>query len=127
MRRDLYPGGPGYPSLITWELISALVRYVRAGNKCEWCDIDNGAQVAKLDGSGTYPVILTVAHLDQDKSNSLDPANLAALCQLDHLTLDQGSKQTARRNVVGQLAFDVGNAGNVDIGHVRTQLAARRR
>lgn len=101
MRRHLYPGGIGYPSLITWELISALIRYVRARNRCEWCNIANGQ--IRMGLKGDYRVILTTAHLDHDKRNSLDPANLAALCQRCHLTYDAPMKHARRRHGEDQL------------------------
>lgn len=39
-----------------WSLISRLVRYRRAGNKCEWCGAPNGQVVARGKGAsaGTY-------------------------------------------------------------------------
>ncbi|TPG72003.1 hypothetical protein [Hymenobacter nivis] len=101
-----------------WSLISRLVRYRRAGNKCEWCGAPNGQVVARGTGrdAGTYmlsggqvfdatngkalgrrdnyvarahvKIILTVAHLDQDPGHNRFH-NLAALCQRCHLNYDR--------------------------------------
>ena len=100
-----------------WSLISRLIRYRRASNRCEWCGIENGSIVDKQ--TGKYPVhgkwivfheilydhyagwtynkllklfkftriVLTVAHIDHDKTNNRFN-NLAALCQRCHLKHD---------------------------------------
>lgn len=99
-----------------WSLISRLVRFYRAKNKCEFCQVPNHSYVVR-DKHGrwryrltrhfidslilelwrpseiareydcTY-IVLTVAHLDQDKTNNRFN-NLAALCQRCHLKHDQ--------------------------------------
>ena len=66
-----------------WKLISYLIRFVRALNKCEWCKAEN-YKPHPVTGS---QVILTVAHIDHDKNNNRF-SNLAALCQRCHLTHD---------------------------------------
>ena len=66
-----------------WKLISRLVRFKRAGNKCEWCGADN-YQPHPVTGSR---VVLTVAHIDHNKDNNRFD-NLAALCQRCHLKHD---------------------------------------
>lgn len=66
-----------------WKLISKLIRFNRAGNKCEWCDAEN-YKPHPLTGSN---VVLTVAHVDHDKTNNRFN-NLAALCQRCHLNHD---------------------------------------
>jgi hypothetical protein len=66
-----------------WKLISKLVRVNRAANKCEWCGAEN-YQPHPVTGS---KVVLTVAHVDHDKTNNLF-SNLAALCQKCHLGHD---------------------------------------
>lgn len=102
-----------------WKLISKLVRYRRAQNKCENCGIDNQSVVKRMpDGSyrslsaiewdmvhcsirygshnmtsslkkhGFTKIVLTVAHLDRDKTNN-NFANLKALCQKCHLEHDK--------------------------------------
>lgn len=40
-----------------------------------------------LDGLKSTKIVLTIAHLDQDKTNN-DYENLAALCQKCHLGID---------------------------------------
>jgi hypothetical protein len=66
-----------------WSLISKLIRFKRAKNKCEWCGADN-YQPHPITGS---KVILTVAHIDHIKTNNRF-YNLAALCQKSHLGHD---------------------------------------
>lgn len=68
-----------------WKLISRLIRFKRAQNKCEGegCAAVNG-QPHPITGS---KVVLTVAHLDHDKTNNRF-SNLAALCQRCHLGHD---------------------------------------
>lgn len=99
-----------------WSLISRLVRFKRAKNKCEWCEIQNGAIVQREKGGGFRipcqtdwdmihsrargsnmteslkyhgfsKIILTVAHIDHDKNKNRF-SNLAALCQKCHLKHD---------------------------------------
>ena len=49
------------------------------------------------DGLGRWhPVVLTVAHIDHDKTNN-DDANLAALCQRCHLGHDRKHHEQNRR------------------------------
>lgn len=55
-----------------------------AGLKC-----DN----AELDGHKVIRIVLTIAHLDHDETNSADE-NLAALCQRCHLRHDQQQHTT---------------------------------
>lgn len=74
--RHLYPDN--------WEDISLRIRKERANDKCEWCGAVN-AEPHPVTGSR---VILTVAHLDQNRSNN-DDSNLAALCQKCHLGHDR--------------------------------------
>ena len=66
-----------------WKLISKLIRFKRAQNKCEWCGAQN-YEPHPITGS---KVVLTVAHIDQDKTNNRFH-NLAALCQKCHLGHD---------------------------------------
>lgn len=66
-----------------WSLISRLIRFRRAGNRCEWC----GAENYEPHPDTGSRVVLTVAHIDRDKSNNRFD-NLAALCQRCHLRHD---------------------------------------
>lgn len=100
-----------------WSLISRLVRFGRAKNQCEWCGRENHSIIDKETGEypshqkwerfhqdlynpyngytyssllkeyGFTRVILTVAHIDHDKTNNRF-SNLAALCQRCHLRHD---------------------------------------
>src|SRR5689334_6543599 len=86
-----------------WRAISLRIRKERAGDRCEWCGRANGSAWLSSDGGKTWEedddcrdrdvaqalrsygrkvtiVVLTVAHIDHDKTNN-DEANLAALCQ----------------------------------------------
>ncbi len=65
------------------KLISRLIRFKRADNKCEFCGAEN-YKAHPLTGS---KVVLTVAHIDHDKSNNRFN-NLKALCQKCHLNHD---------------------------------------
>lgn len=91
----------------SWKEISRFIRKIRAQDRCEWCGVIN-YQPHPDTGS---KVTLTVAHLDHDKDNN-DPANLAALCQRDHLSHDHGqhieNRKYGRKWKKYQLsAFDV--------------------
>jgi len=69
-----------YPENWKW-LTSQLKK--GAGNKCELCHAENG-QPHWLTNS---KVVLTVHHIDSDKSNNTKQ-NLIVLCQRCHLRLD---------------------------------------
>lgn len=72
-----------------WSLISRLIRFKRAGNKCEGspkfpdCRAVNGVSHPETGSN----VVLTVAHMDHDKENNRFN-NLRALCQRCHLGHD---------------------------------------
>lgn len=89
-----------------WYLISRLIRYKRAGNKCECCGAPNGeliyrdakgrwypwpegmmGEALSVDGYKAVKVVLTVAHIDRDKNNN-QFSNLKAMCQKCHLGHD---------------------------------------
>lgn len=75
-----------------WRLISRLIRFKRAGGKCEWCPAVNG-QPHPITSS---KVVLTVAHIDHDKNNNRF-GNLAALCQRCHLRHDAAQHAANRK------------------------------
>ena len=79
-----------YPA--DWKAISQRIRFVRAENRCEWCHAEN-YQPHPITGS---KVVLTVAHLDHNPTNSND-ANLAALCQKCHLSYDAAHRRNQHR------------------------------
>ena len=66
-----------------WSLISRLIRFKRAGNRCETCGAENYLP-HPITGS---KVILTVAHIDHNKGNNRF-SNLIAECQWCHLSRD---------------------------------------
>ena len=90
-----------YPK--NWKWISRQI-ISDAGNRCELCYAPNGKLIIRWK-KDTYPwrlynpgsdaegevkvtkVVLTVHHIDSDKSNS-DKLNLISLCQRCHLRLD---------------------------------------
>ncbi len=72
-----------------WKLRSRFVRCVRARNRCEWCGCANG-QPHPVTGS---KVVLTTAHIYDDRPEAASLLNLAALCQKCH----NGHDATARR------------------------------
>lgn len=113
-----------------WSLISRLIRYKRANNRCEECGIQNHAIIKRITNGnyrtpsqqewdmiysrikysnsnmteslkfhGFSKVVLTVAHLDHDKTNNRFH-NLSALCQRCHLTHD--AKQHASNRKYGR-------------------------
>lgn len=77
----------------------------RAGNRCEWCSIENGAvsrrrpdgtferfdgmeiEMAAIEGVRLMRIVLPIAHLDHTPENCA-PENLRALCQRCHLRHD---------------------------------------
>lgn len=109
-----------------WSLISYLIRFVRARNRCEKCGVANHSTILKTDRSAPGPqqwgmfndllrrdyskaqarklmgftlIVLTVAHLDHNKKNNRF-WNLAALCQRCHLKHD--IKQHAENRKYGR-------------------------
>jgi len=66
-----------------WKTISLFIRKYRSRGRCEFCGAEN-YKPHPITGS---KVVLTVAHLDHDKSNN-DFFNLRALCQRCHLRYD---------------------------------------
>jgi hypothetical protein len=58
-------------------LRSYFVRFVRAGGRCEWCGAEHG-RAHPVTGS---TVVLTTAHVHDDRPEAASLLNLAALCQ----------------------------------------------
>lgn len=67
-----------YPA--DWALRSRFVRFVRARGLCEWCGAEHG-QPHPVTGS---KVVLTTAHVYDDRPEAASLLNLAALCQRCH-------------------------------------------
>jgi len=65
-----------------WKWLSKQIRQ-REGNKCYFCGAENGKPHWKTGSK----VVLTVHHIDGDKTNN-NLLNLLALCQRCHLRLD---------------------------------------
>lgn len=78
-----------YPE--NWKQISEYIRFVRAGNCCEWCGAEN-RKPHPVTGSA---VVLTCAHLDHVPEN-VAHWNLRALCQRCHLRFDAPVKRKLR-------------------------------
>ena len=76
-----------------WELRSRFVRFYRAKNRCEWCGAANG-QPHPVTGSR---VVLTTAHVYDERPEAASLLNLAALCQRCHNRHDAKSRQRRRR------------------------------
>ncbi|MGF7151953.1 hypothetical protein FHS96_005621 [Sphingomonas zeicaulis] len=110
-----------YP--IDWPQLSGVIRFVRAGSRCERCQRPHLRRVPHL-GDGrwwdaeaccwrsdrgkpipidsfalelvrTTYVVLACAHLDHDPGNSA-PSNLAALCQRCHMLHDAAEHRWQR-------------------------------
>ena len=64
----------------------------RAENRCELCNAENYKPHWKTKSK----VVLTVHHIDFDKTNNI-PYNLLALCQRCHLRLDMPVKIKRRK------------------------------
>jgi hypothetical protein len=89
-----------------WHRISKFIRFSRAKNHCEKCGAENG----KPHPITKSIVVLTVAHLDQDKNNN-SFFNLSALCQRCHLNHDRPHHMVKRQanndNKIGQLRINL--------------------
>lgn len=84
-----------------WKVISARIRFVRAGGQCEWKEA--GIRCHALHGH-PHPttkarVVLTTMHLDHDPSNCADD-NLLAACQLHHNRYDRAHRNETRQRRV---------------------------
>jgi len=76
-----------------WKLRSIFVRFYRAKNHCEWCGAEN-YKPHPITGS---IVVLTVAHVYDDRPEASNLLNLAALCQRCHNRHDMKKRQQNRR------------------------------
>lgn len=87
-----------YPK--NWHEIAKAVKD-KANWKCEFCGIAHGTLQIGVKGRA-YNVILTVAHVGDNKHDKMDTTNLKALCQPCHLRLDikehvANAKETRRK------------------------------
>lgn len=76
-----------------WALRSRFVRFVRAGGRCEWCGAEHG-RPHPVTGS---TVVLTTAHVYDDRPEAASLLNLAALCQRCHNRHDAQSRRAGTR------------------------------
>jgi len=76
-----------------WKLRSRFVRFYRARNRCEWCGVANG-EPHPVTASR---VVLTVAHVSDERPEAASLLNLAALCQRCHNRHDVPGRQARRR------------------------------
>jgi len=100
-----------------WKAISLRIRKEMAQDRCEWCGRANGSVWLRGPGPDAEwtpaaeghqadallecgyrftRVVLTVAHVDHDKTNNAED-NLAALCQRCHLNHDRKQHAENRR------------------------------
>ena len=76
-----------------WNVRSRFVRLYRARNRCEWCGCANGEPNPRTGAR----VILTVAHVYDDRPEAAQLDNLAALCQRCHNRHDAKARAANRR------------------------------
>src|SRR5438045_341139 len=76
-----------------WALRSRFVRFVRAKGRCEWC----GAEHGKPHPLTSSIVVLTTAHIFDDRPEASSLLNLAALCQKCHNGHDMASRRAGIR------------------------------
>ena len=76
-----------------WKLRSYFVRIIRARNRCEWCGAVN-RRPHPITGS---EVVLTTAHVFDDRPEACSLLNLAALCQRCHNRHDAKARLAGRR------------------------------
>lgn len=76
-----------------WKLRSHFVRFVRARGRCEWCGAVHGEPHPE---TGSI-VVLTCAHVHDDRPEACSLLNLAALCQKCHNGHDAVARRQRRR------------------------------
>jgi len=76
-----------------WKLRSRFVRFIRAKGLCEWCGAKHG-EAHPITGS---IVVLTTAHIFDDRPEASGLLNLAALCQKCHNSHDMKARSQGRR------------------------------
>ena len=77
-----------------WKARSRFVRFYRARNRCEWC----GAMNYEPHPITRSRVVLTVAHVFDDRPEASNLLNLAALCQRCHNRHDAKSRREGIRH-----------------------------
>lgn len=76
-----------------WKARSRFVRFVRARGRCEWCGAANGKPHPRTGSR----VVLTVAHVFDQRPEVAHLLNLSALCQACHLGHDRQRHIQARK------------------------------
>lgn len=76
-----------------WKLRSRFVRFVRARGRCEWCGAAHG-EPHPITGAR---VVLTTAHVHDDRPEASGLLNLAALCQKCHNAHDAAARRAGTR------------------------------
>lgn len=69
-----------------WHAFSRSIRLERAQNRCESCGVENHTPAPWRP---TTRIVLTVAHLCACDPPCAEPSHVRALCQREHLALDQ--------------------------------------
>lgn len=110
-----------------WKRRSAFVRLVRSRGRCEWCGVENGALGYRVEGLWHYlpeaiarasidpvkpgdlvecgngttvkivKIVLTAAHVHDQRPEACSLLNLAALCQACHNRHDAKMRQANRQ------------------------------
>lgn len=60
----------------------------RAGNKCEFCGVENHSEYIRKKDGKVCKHVLTIAHIYDERPECVDPDNLKALCCFCHNRLD---------------------------------------
>ena len=99
------------------------VRFVRARGFCEWCGAAHG-QSHPLTGSR---VVLTTAHVYDDRPEACSLLNLAALCQKCHNGHDMaarraGTRERKRAHTADLFDGGLGIVGQASAGPKRKEL-----
>jgi len=114
--------GPG------WDQFSAHIKHQRAGGRCECTGQCGSRRHAPHDGERCpavqgepspitgSDVVLTTAHLPGTALATRDPADVLALCQLCHLTMDRpqhaATRARNRANGQGPALFQLADPGS---------------
>ena len=77
-----------------WQQIRAAI-LERAGNRCEFCGVENHTYRLNPKTGKEARIILTIAHLDHTPENCA-PDNLRALCQRCHNAYDAEHRKLTR-------------------------------
>lgn len=82
-----------YPK--NWKQIRAAI-LDRAGNRCEFCGVENHTYRLNPKTGQQARIVLTIAHLDHTPEHCV-PDNLRALCQRCHNAYDAEHRKQTRK------------------------------